>query len=200
MGMRRFLAERLRRDLRKGYDAFAVTGSYSPDAVSAGQRALRNMCLASLMVLGDAETRKLCVDQLRQADNMTDALTALTALGQLRLPGTQARAGAVLRQVKDEPLVVDKWLGVEAMSRLPARSPGARTTSHRRSACAIPTKFYALLGGFGPTRSISTRRTAPATASWPSRFGRSDPINRRSRPHGAQFRALETVRAKTSGA
>jgi aminopeptidase N len=80
LAMRRFLAERLNPALRKTYEACAVVGSYSPDARSAGRRALRNLCLAYLMELDDADIRRLCVRQLQQADNMTDALAALTAL------------------------------------------------------------------------------------------------------------------------
>ena len=46
LAMRRFLAERLQADFRRGYEPFATPGPYRPDAVSSGRRALRNLCLA----------------------------------------------------------------------------------------------------------------------------------------------------------
>jgi aminopeptidase N len=150
LAMRRFLAERLKADLRKTYDACAVVGSYSPDAKSAGQRALRNLCLAYLMELDDADTRRLCVGQLQQADNMTDALAALTALANCDCQERKPALEQFYTKWRDEPLVVDKWLGVEAMSRLPGTVARVRElTSHPAFTLKNPNKVYALIGSFG---------------------------------------------------
>jgi len=150
LAMRRFLAERLKTALRQTYDACIISGSYSPDAESAGRRALRNLCLAYQMELDDAESRRLCLKQLQQADNMTDALAALTALANCDCPERKPALEQFYTKWQDEPLVVDKWLGVEAMSRLPGTVARVKElTSHPAFALKNPNKVYALLGSFG---------------------------------------------------
>jgi aminopeptidase N len=148
--MRRFIAERLRTALRETYDACTVAGSYSPDAVSAGRRALRNLSLAYLMELDDPESRRLCVKQLQQADNMTDALAALTALANCDCVERKPALEQFYANWRDEPLVVDKWFGAEAGSRLPGTVARVRElTSHPAFTLKNPNKVYALLGSFG---------------------------------------------------
>jgi aminopeptidase N len=148
--MRRFLAERLKTALRKTYDACVVTGSYSPDAAPAGQRALRNLCLAYLMEQDDPKIRHMCVKQLDEADNMTDALAALIALANCDCPERQPTLEQFYRKWQGEPLVVDKWLGVEASSRLPGTVARVRElTSHPAFTLDNPNKVYALIGSFG---------------------------------------------------
>jgi aminopeptidase N len=150
LAMRRFLAQRLKPALQKTYDACVVTGSYSPDAASAGRRALRNLSLAYQMELDELEVRKLCVKQLRQADNMTDALAALTALANCDCPERKPALDEFCTRWKEEPLVVDKWLAVEALSRLPGTVTRVKElTSHPAFTLENPNKVYALIGSFG---------------------------------------------------
>jgi aminopeptidase N len=150
LAMRRFLAERLKPALRKTYDACEVTGTYSPDAKSAGRRALRNLALAYLMELDDPEARRLAVKQLREADNMTDALSALTALANCDCPERKPALEQFYAKWQDEPLVVDKWLSAEALSRLPGTIARVRElTSHPAFTLQNPNKVYALIGSFG---------------------------------------------------
>jgi aminopeptidase N len=150
LAMRRFLAERLKTALQKTYDDCAVVGSYSPDAKSAGRRALRNLCLAYLMELDDAGTRRLCVRQLEQAGNMTDASAALTALANCDCPERKPALEQFYTKWRDEPLVVDKWFGVEATSRLPGTVARVKElSSHPAFTHKNPNKVYALLGSFG---------------------------------------------------
>jgi aminopeptidase N len=150
LAMRRFIAERLKTALQEAYHAFTVAGSYRPDAISAGRRALRNLSLAYLMELNDPESRRLCVKQLQQADNMTDALAALTALANCDCPERKPTLEQFYAKWQGEPLVVDKWLGAEALSRLPGTVARVRElTSHPAFTLKNPNKVYALLGSFG---------------------------------------------------
>jgi aminopeptidase N len=102
------------------------------------------------MELDDAEVRRLRVRQLRQADNMTDALAALTALANCDCPERKPALEQFYAKWQHEPLVVDKWLGVEAVSRLPGTVARVKElTSHPAFTLKNPNKVYALLGGFG---------------------------------------------------
>ena len=148
--MRTFLAERLRDQFMRTYEALPTPGPYSPDAVSSGRRALRNLSLAFLMDLADPVVRRLCNEQLETADNMTDAMAALTAIANCDCPERRPALDAFYARWKDEPLVVDKWLSVEALSRLPGTVDRVlELASHPAFTLKNPNKVYALLGSFG---------------------------------------------------
>ena len=148
--LRRHLADHLHQELRHAYDTFTVTGPYSPDAASAGRRALRNLALAYLMERDDAEARQLCVAQLQQADNMTDALSALTSLANCDCVERAPALTAFYDRWQAEPLVVDKWFSVQAASRLPVTVEAVRQlTAHPAFALTNPNKVYALISAFG---------------------------------------------------
>jgi aminopeptidase N len=178
LAMRRHLAERLQADLRRSYDACVVTGPYSPDAASAGRRALRNLCLAFLVELGDAGSRRLCLDQLQAAGNMTDALAALTAIANCDCPERRPALERFYATWRDEPLVVDKWLGVEALSRLPGTVARVRElTAHPAFTLKNPNKVYALLGGFGANQVNFHAADGSGYAFMVEQVAALDPIN-----------------------
>src|SRR5207342_2460890 len=119
IALRRHLAQALRAELLAAHHSLAVSGSYSPDAASAGRRALRNLCLGYLLELDDAELRALAMEQFVHANNMTDAMAALAVLANIDRPERTSALDAFYAKWSSEPLVVDKWLGVQATSRLP---------------------------------------------------------------------------------
>lgn len=178
LALRRFLAERLKTAMWKTYDACTVAGSYSPDAVSAGRRALRNLCLSYQVDLDDAEARHLCVTLLQQADNMTDALAALTALANCDCVERKPALEQFYTKWQDEPLVVDKWLGVQAMSRLPGTAARVKElTSHAAFTLKNPNKVYALLGSFGVNQVNFHAADGSGYAFMGDQIRALDPIN-----------------------
>ena len=147
--LKRRLAAALREQLLAVYRAHRGAGPYSPDAVSAGRRALKNTALGILMELDDAGVRTLCMKQFETADNMTDALAALSMLANCDCPERARALDAFYDKWKDEPLVVDKWLAVQSMTRLPsALADVKRLTTHPAFNIKNPNKVYALIGGF----------------------------------------------------
>ncbi|MBS0338195.1 MAG: aminopeptidase N [Proteobacteria bacterium] len=148
-GLRRQLAGALREELFAAYRSMSISGPYSPDAASAGKRSLRNLCLGVLMELDDAEVRALCVKQFETADNMTDAMAALTLLANTDCPERTQALESVYARWKDEPLVVDKWLAVQATSRLPGTlAEVKRLTAHPAFDIRNPNKIYSLIRAF----------------------------------------------------
>ncbi len=147
--LRAALARALRADLLAAYRSYSTPGPYSPDAQSAGRRSLRNLALGYLMELAETETTALCVRQFDTADNMTDRMAALTALANSDAP---ERAGALERFYaawKHEPLVVDKWLAVQAGSRRPDTLARVKALlAHEAFDLRIPNKVFALIRGF----------------------------------------------------
>ncbi len=148
-GLRRQLAQRLRAELLAAYRTQAVPGPYSPDAKAAGKRALRNLCLGYLLELDDAAVRALAFEQFEHADNMTDAMAALGALANCDCAERAQALTAFYAKWKDEPLVVDKWLAVQATSRLPGTLAEVRKLlAHPAFDIRNPNKVYALIRSF----------------------------------------------------
>ena len=77
--MRAALGKTLAEPLVDAYDTMATPGRYSPDAGSAGRRALRNQCMA-LMAASSADGLARADAQAERADNMSEVLPALRAL------------------------------------------------------------------------------------------------------------------------
>ncbi|HSU76025.1 MAG TPA: aminopeptidase N [Burkholderiales bacterium] len=144
--LRRKLAGALRKELVATYERLASRAPYTPDAASIGRRALRNQCLGYLTELGEAA---LAYQQFRRADNMTDAMAALTALAQLDCPEREKALEEFYARWKDEPLVVDKWLAVQAGSRQPdTLARVKRLLAHPAFDLKVPNKVYALIRTF----------------------------------------------------
>ena len=148
-GLRRQLAGALREALLATYRSMTIDAPYSPDSASAGKRSLKNLCLSVLMELDDAEVRALCVKQFETADNMTDAMAALTLLTNTDCPERAPALESFHARWKDEPLVVDKWLAVQATARLPGTlAEVKRLTAHPAFDIKNPNKIYSLIRAF----------------------------------------------------
>ena len=144
--LRREIARRLEPDLVSLYQSLKSEGAYSPDPESIGRRALRNLSLGFLTELGHTQ---LAYEQFRTADNMTDAMAALGALANMDCAERRPALDAFYARWKDEPLVVDKWLAVQASSRLPGTLARVRELlSHPAFDLKVPNKVYALIRAF----------------------------------------------------
>ncbi len=147
--LRRRLAQTLRAQWLATYHAQAVPGPYSPDAQAAGKRALRNLCLRYLMESDDRASRDLAFAQFESADNMTDAMAALSALANCDCPERTQALDAFYAKWNNEPLVVDKWLAVQAGSRLPGTlAEVKKLVAHPAFDIRNPNKVYALIRSF----------------------------------------------------
>jgi len=147
--LRRRIAEALQGPLLAAYRANTVAGPYSPDAAAAGKRALRNLCLGTLMELDTADVRALCAAQYAQSDNMTESFAALGFLANCDCIERDKTLASFYDCWKDEPLVVDKWLAVQATSRLPDTLSRVRTLlGHPAFDIKVPNKVYALIRAF----------------------------------------------------
>ncbi|HYG56275.1 MAG TPA: aminopeptidase N [Burkholderiales bacterium] len=144
--LRRELAAALKKELFDTYRKHGEKKPYSPDPVSAGRRALKNLCLNLLGELGDCA---LVYEQYRGADNMTDAMAALGTLANIDCRERRIALEDFYARWKDEPLVVDKWLSVQAMSRLPGTVEQVKNLlQHPAFDLKVPNKVYALIRAF----------------------------------------------------
>jgi aminopeptidase N len=133
---------------------------YSPDARSAGQRALRNTCLDLLAATEDKAEHKRAFMQFEQADNMTDRMAALAVLSQYAIPEREQALEAFEARYRDDPLVLDKWFAVQArIAESGTLDRVQKLTQHPAFSMTNPNRVRALIGVF---------------AANPSQFNRAD--------------------------
>ena len=107
----------MRNDLLAVYRANAETGAYELTPAAIGRRRLKNLCLAYLMELEEAPIRQLCAEQYQAGGNMNDRLAALTLLADSDAPQREAALADFYERWQADPLVLDKWFSVQALSR-----------------------------------------------------------------------------------
>ena len=143
-------------DLRRAYDLASDRGGYSPDAASAGRRALRNVAL-DLFAAGDrAAGVELATAQYDAATNMTDLVAALGVLVRKPGPARDRALADFYERFADDALVIDKWFALQAMQPDPGAVAHVRALmGHRAFSSANPNRVRALIGTFAnanPTR------------------------------------------------
>ncbi|MFZ4534787.1 aminopeptidase N [Propionivibrio sp.] len=146
----RYLAKGLEGEFARLYAALAPTGAYQPETSEAARRRLRNLCLGYLNELDSSEYRALARLQFDSADNMTDQFAALAVLANAPGPEGEAVLEAFYSRWQHEALVVDKWLAVQAGSRLPNTLARVESlTRHPAFDLRNPNKVYSLIRTFG---------------------------------------------------
>jgi len=122
---------------------------YSPDAASAGRRALKNACLDLLAADGGDEGITLAARQFAAADNMTDRMAALATLSLHDRPERATALEDFYRRYEGDPLVIDKWFALQAAIPEPATLERVRKlTEHPAFSFANPNRLRALIGAF----------------------------------------------------
>jgi len=116
------LAKSLQPDWLSTYQLMQTPGPYSPDSVSVGKRALKNLALGMLLLAEPqgVSVQQLALDQYQQANNMTDRYGALAALVLQGAPKAADCLADFYQRFADNPLVIDKWFALQAMCSLDA--------------------------------------------------------------------------------
>ncbi|OWK25265.1 hypothetical protein AJ87_12310 [Rhizobium yanglingense] len=162
------------------FEKMTTPGDFSPDAKSAGRRALRNAALTYLSYVENGPARaKAAFDA---ANNMTERLHALTVLAH-RFPES-GEAIAALSTFRDHfaenALVIDKWFSVQATIPGPRALDRVRKLMEIRSSIApIRTAFARLSARLpSPIPPASAGPMAKAIASWRARSSISTSVIR----------------------
>ena len=137
------LAQKLADSLPRLYADTTIDGGYSPDAISAGKRALNGRILSLLTRLDGADQASR---QYYAADNMTQQLTALSCLMKAEKGGVQS--AAFHTQWQEDRLVMDKWFALQ-VACAPANQAAAIAsdlTAHPLFTLKNPNRFRAVMG------------------------------------------------------
>ncbi len=148
-GARQAIATRLAAPL---WDAYRGNGAnrYELTPEAKGRRALKNVALGYLMVSGDGAAADAAWAQLVDADNMTDRIAALNALVNAAPDRRDAALAWFYDRHRDNPLVIDKWFSVQAMSVAPDTFERVLALrGHPDFNPNNPNRLRALIGAFG---------------------------------------------------
>jgi len=147
--LRQDIGRDLKEGLRANYQQLASDGPYSPGAIAAGRRALRNTAL-NLLTAGDkTEGALLATRQLETATTMTDEIAALSVL--THIPGQERETAldAFYHAHEGEPLVIDKWFALQAA--IPESGTLGRVKDlmkHKAFSFNNPNRLRSLAGSF----------------------------------------------------
>jgi len=149
LALRTHLATQLSARFEALWQALATSEPYSPEGAQVGRRALRNACLAYLAEADLNVSVPRLMEQFGAGHNMTDVIAALGTLANLDVPERGIALTAFYEMWRDEALVVDKWLQVQATSRLPGTGARVRELmQHPAFDLKNPNKVYSLVRAF----------------------------------------------------
>ncbi|HER62607.1 MAG TPA: aminopeptidase N, partial [Desulfobacteraceae bacterium] len=159
------LAEQLQQEFLDVYHQNVIAGPYTYSAEHAGRRSLKNTCLGYLLSPDDrggvpADLLDLAIQQYREADNMTDKTAALKAVVNCDRQRGDELLADFYALWKDDPLVVDKWLTMQALCTLPGTLTRVRElTEHPAFVIRNPNKVRALIGAFCQANQVRFHET-----------------------------------------
>jgi aminopeptidase N len=186
--------------LAETYQRMLTPGPYRPDAQSAGRRALKNICLDLLATTETSQAIECAFAQYRGADNMTDRMAALETLALHDRPERAAALEDFYKRYADDPLIIDKWLALQAAIPEPATLDRVRAlTKHPAFSITNPNRIRALIGSFAQANHTQFNRSDGAGYAFVADFVLAlDPKNPQvaARLMGAfrSWRALEAQR------
>ncbi len=186
--------------LAETYQRMITPGPYRPDAQSAGRRALKNICLDFLAMTETDQAIARAFAQYQSADNMTDRMAALETLALHDRPERAAALEDFYKRYADDPLIIDKWLALQAAIPEPATLDRVRAlTKHPAFSITNPNRIRALIGSFAQANHTQFNRGDGAGYAFVADFVLAlDPKNPQvaARLMGAfrSWRALEAQR------
>ncbi|HET7911794.1 MAG TPA: DUF3458 domain-containing protein, partial [Pseudolabrys sp.] len=153
------LGQRLDARLADAYERMTVGVRYSPDAESAGRRALRNAALDLLAASAAPAGIARAVRQYQHADNMTDRMAALATLSLHNVPEREHALADFYDRYAGDALVVDKWFSLQATTPHRDTLDHVRVlTTHPAFSLANPNRVRALIGAFAQGNSTQFNR------------------------------------------
>jgi len=149
--VKRELVNRYQSEFSNLYHNNTTSGDYQATSKEIGKRSLKNTALSYLMSLDPlpSDILKLCVDQYRQATNMTDTVAALRCVVNLENSIRTELFEDFYDRWQSDTLVMDKWFALQATSFLPDTLKNVKhLTNNRLFSMENPNKVRSLIGAF----------------------------------------------------
>jgi aminopeptidase N len=157
--LKRELALALQSDLLDVYRQNGEQGAYRIDSEAIARRSLKNLALGYLAQIDRPEMLELCGEQYRRDHNMTDVMVALGLVVDAVSPLRDELLDDFYRRWHKDPLVLDKWFTVQALSkRGDTLEQVERLTAHRDFSLANPNRIRSLVGAFCSANPVRFHR------------------------------------------
>ena len=152
---------------------------FSPDAASAGRRALSNAALAYLSAASNDPAR--AGERYAGARNMTDRLAALAILTH-SFPGAPVSKDALadfFERFETDELVLDKWFALQATIPSATMVEGIEDlVAHRKFSMRNPNRVRAVVATFAAANPVAFHRADGAGYRWVTqKIGELDKLN-----------------------
>jgi aminopeptidase N len=145
----RGVADKHRQAFEALYRSLESQEPFTPDAASAGRRRLRNVCLRYVTAEDSDASAQTADAHYRSATNMTDMIAGLAALSRMDWPEREPAFAHFYDRFASDPLVLDKWMGLQAGSSLPGTIVQVRALmKHPAFDMRNPNRVRALIGAF----------------------------------------------------
>ena len=155
----RLIGRTLGPQLEDLYAAMAEDGPFSPDAASAGRRALRNAALTLLSARDTAQDNARLAKHYFKSTSMTERAHALFLLAARGGPEATRALADFHERWKGDNVVIDTWFAAQAQSPLAATLKTVKALTHdplfSRTA---PNKVRALIGTFAAANPVQFNR------------------------------------------
>lgn len=123
--------------------------AYAFTPAAKARRRLKNIALQYLMARDEHEAVALCALHYFDADNMTDAIAALTALASSNAIERQTALDHFHARWQGNALVIDKWFTLQALSYRPDTLAAVQAlTRHADFTLANPNRLRSLINAF----------------------------------------------------
>ena len=141
------------------YADMADEGPFSPDAASAGKRAVRNAALTLLTARGTPRDLTRLTKHYAKATNMTDRAQALFLLASHGGKEGDRALADFHNRWKGDHVVIDAWFAAQAQSPLAGTLKKVKAlTEHPLFSLTAPNKVRALVGTFAAANPVQFNR------------------------------------------
>jgi aminopeptidase N len=141
------------------YKEMSDRGPFSPDAASAGRRALRNAALTLLTARGTERDIARLARHYSRATNMTDRAHALYLLAAKGGPESERALKNFYGKWKRDHVVIDTWFAAQAQDPRAGTLKRVRAlTEHPLFSLTAPNKVRALIGTFAAGNPVQFNR------------------------------------------
>jgi aminopeptidase N len=149
------LAEQLQTQFKALYLENHREESGQFDAGAIGRRRIKNVCLAYLGRLEQADIRQWAEQQFTAAKNMTDQIAALAVIVNSSHPAKATCLDSFYQQWQNEALVVDKWFSLQASSSNPDTFSVVQSLlQHPAFDLRNPNRVRSLIGAFSQANPL----------------------------------------------
>jgi len=153
--LRHALGSHLAAELRQVWGALPGGDAYSPDPAAAGRRSLGYAALDLLTAADAPAGARLALEHFRAATNMTDKMGALNVLARLDYPEREEALCAFYAAHRSDPLLVDKWMSLNAVSPIDGCIERIRgLMDHELFDITKPNRVRALVGSFAAMNPV----------------------------------------------